>query len=571
MQDLKSNLYGNPHSGCNSSQMSTEAIEHVRFRILQHFNTTLDEYSVIFTSGCTASLKLIAESFQFSGTGKFLYHYDNHTSVVGMREIVTAQSQCIDVMNFELPDSGVSLVAFPAQSNFSGFRYPLSKITEWKEKNDSVFVLLDAAAFVSTSRLDLTKYRPDFVSLSFYKMFGYPTGLGALLVKNTSGHVLEKKYFGGGSIDVSLTSTSFHSFKKKLNQRFEDGTLPFLDIIALRHGFDAIDRIGGSFDDVASHSYKLAQLTFEGLSAYHHGNGTRVAKVYRHGDYVSSDEQGPVVNFNLVQSDGSFVGYAEVDKLAQSYDIHLRAGCFCNLGACQKFLRITDEQLMQNFKAGHVCGDSRDMINNRPTGSLRISFGLASTLRDATRFLKFIEECFVDDAVSMATTQPDEKEKEETACVLKKIFLYPIKSCGAFEVLEWPLSDRGLLHDRNWMVISPNGVCLNQKRFPKMCLIRPCIDLNAGTLTLCHADMDEQVSVSLNSETAVGGITRLKDCVGKVCGDRVSGVDCGDEAAEWLDRALDLQGLRLIHQSMDDQRTNRRLKKGDSDQSRGRA
>jgi selenocysteine lyase/cysteine desulfurase len=52
---------------------------------------------------------------------------------------------------------------------------------EWIEQahNQGWDVLLDAAAYVPTSQLDLIKVKPDFVPISFYKMFGYPTGLGA--------------------------------------------------------------------------------------------------------------------------------------------------------------------------------------------------------------------------------------------------------------------------------------------------------------------------------------------------------------------------------------------------------
>ena len=46
------------------------------------------------------------------------------------------------------------------------------------------YVCLDAAGWVSSSSLDLSQYRPNFVALSFYKLFGYPTGLGALLIRN---------------------------------------------------------------------------------------------------------------------------------------------------------------------------------------------------------------------------------------------------------------------------------------------------------------------------------------------------------------------------------------------------
>jgi molybdenum cofactor sulfurtransferase len=77
---------------------------------------------------------------------------------------------------------GNALFAYPAQSNFSGYRYPL----DWIDKVQSGcldpaqqwYVLLDAAAFVSTTPLNLDVYNPDFVTLSFYKMFGFPTGLG---------------------------------------------------------------------------------------------------------------------------------------------------------------------------------------------------------------------------------------------------------------------------------------------------------------------------------------------------------------------------------------------------------
>ena len=47
-------------------------------------------------------------------------------------------------------------------------------------------MLLDAAAFVPTNRLDLRVVTPDFVAVSFYKMFGYPTGVGCLLIRNAT-------------------------------------------------------------------------------------------------------------------------------------------------------------------------------------------------------------------------------------------------------------------------------------------------------------------------------------------------------------------------------------------------
>ncbi|KAJ1202756.1 hypothetical protein NDU88_006552, partial [Pleurodeles waltl] len=84
-----------------------------------------------------------------------------------------------------------------------------------------------------------------------------------------------------------------------------------------------------------------------------------------------------------------------VDKLASLNRIHVRTGCFCNTGACQLHLGISNEDVKKNFKAGHVCGDDVDVIDGRPTGSIRISFGYMSTFEDAQTFLKFIIDTFV--------------------------------------------------------------------------------------------------------------------------------------------------------------------------------
>ena len=71
---------------------------------------------------------------------------------------------------------------------------------------------MDAAAFVPTNRLDLSKVKPDFVSLSFYKMFGFPTGLGALLIRNEHSSILNKFYWGGGTVSVASEKEHFCVF-----------------------------------------------------------------------------------------------------------------------------------------------------------------------------------------------------------------------------------------------------------------------------------------------------------------------------------------------------------------------
>ena len=99
-------------------------------------------------------------------------------------------------------------------------------------------------------------------------MFGYPTGLGALIMRNDAVDVLQRHYFGGGTISSvtaevrqhqqpsrpsrtcshcvpRVVQDRFHVLKPRPCERFEDGTVPFLGIAALKHGFAALQKVGG--------------------------------------------------------------------------------------------------------------------------------------------------------------------------------------------------------------------------------------------------------------------------------------------------------------------------------------
>lgn len=105
-----------------------------------------------------------------------------------------------DQFKFTEASQNNSLFVFPAQCNFSGYKYPMeliaasqagkfADITEnlcinrevlngrkYKHDSSAWFCLLDAASYVGTNQLNLSKWKPDFVAVSFYKIFGYPTG-----------------------------------------------------------------------------------------------------------------------------------------------------------------------------------------------------------------------------------------------------------------------------------------------------------------------------------------------------------------------------------------------------------
>ena len=96
---------------------------------------------------------------------------------------------------------------------------------------------------------------------------------------------------------------------------------------------------------------------------------------------------------------------------------------------------------------GHVCGDDVDLIDGRPVGSIRVSFGYYSKVEDADAVLKLIEEHFIDASVEDVEGHPT------VAVHLEQIVLYPIKSCGAMRVSTWKLNSAGLEMDRQFLVM----------------------------------------------------------------------------------------------------------------------
>lgn len=150
------------------------------------------------------------------------------------KSVAVTQEQISNILsdesnNLTTTDDTYSLFVYPAQSNFSGTKYPLWWIDQIRngQLNGSYnlcsskwFVVLDAACFASTNVLDLSTYKPDFVTISFYKMFGYPTGLGALIVKNSSVHCLNKVYYGGGTVLMAMGDKKLMIPRTTVHERY---------------------------------------------------------------------------------------------------------------------------------------------------------------------------------------------------------------------------------------------------------------------------------------------------------------------------------------------------------------
>lgn len=596
-EDLTTNLYGNPHSQSDSSVASSDIISSARQQVLAYCNASPKEYKCIFTSGATAALKLVGETFPWSTDSIYSYTMENHNSVLGIREYALNQGAttiAVDIESMEqdsrthLPEIGSTggqklkfrsrqrrykqifqdemstsdayhLFAFPSECNFSGTKFDLELVKMIQEGRhvDSMasvctprghwMVLLDAAKGCGTQPPDLSKFPADFVCLSFYKIFGYPTGLGALLVRTDAAQTLQKSYFGGGTVAASIADIDFVRKRESIEQWFEDGTVPFLSIAALRHGFEVINQLGIS--NIARHTGSLVAYTQSKLVSFRHSNGEQVCVLYGkqniEGIWSPSCKQGPTVTFNLKRPDGSWVGYIEVEKLASTRGIQLRTGCFCNPGACSKYLELTHTELHSNFQSGHVCWDDNDIISGRPTGAVRVSFGYMSTFEDAQEFVSFIDEFFVSRKSSFTNEKlpKDRRESDQeigslmTSSAERKLYLesirvYPIKSCAGFSVECWPLSDTGLLYDREWLVKSALGEVLTQKKIPLMSSIGTFIDREKGKLYVMSPNTEEQLQISL----VEGSFCNDEEI--NLCGQRAQGSGYGAEVNEWFSKAL---------------------------------
>jgi selenocysteine lyase/cysteine desulfurase len=405
-QLLASEVVGNPHSGNPTSVRSTALFERGRQHVLTFFDAPADEYTVIFTANATHALKLVGESYPFGAGDRLLLTADNHNSVLGIREFARRAGVSAEYVPILPPDMRADepavlraldagggdhrLFAYPAQSNFSGVQHPL----EWIESAHARGwdVLLDAAAFVPTNRLDLGRWRPDFVALSFYKMFGYPTGVGALLARHSALERLRRPWFAGGTITVASVQADRH-YLAPGGTGFEDGTVNFLAVPAVDLGLSFAESVG--VEAIHRHVQALAAPLIEALLSPRHRNGRRVAVLYGP-DRV--ERRGATLAFNFVDPEGEVIDPTLVERLAGVDGISLRTGCFCNPGAGEAALGLSRAELEACFRrnAERMSYDEfRRCLAGNGSGAVRVSLGLASNRADVEAMAVFARR-FVD-------------------------------------------------------------------------------------------------------------------------------------------------------------------------------
>jgi molybdenum cofactor sulfurtransferase len=407
---LEGGVFGNPHSKNPTSLAMTHLDEQARSFVLEYFNTSHDEYVVIFTPNASGALKLVGEAYPFGPGGRFLPAFDNHNSVNGIREYARSKGAEVtylptvlpelrfdpDALNAELdrtqPDT-FNLFAYPAQSNFTGVQHSLDWIEIAHKKG--WHVLLDAAAFVPTNRLDLGKWKPDFVPLSFYKMFGYPTGVGCLLARKDTLAQMQRPWFAGGTISITSVQGEGWHYLLDGEAGYEDGTINFLNLPAIEIGLRYISNIG--IDTIHERVECLIGWLLDQMTAIHHRNGRPLVHIY---GPTTTEARGGTISFSLDDPAGIRLDYRKVEALANRKNISLRTGCFCNPGTGEIVHNLTRDEMAQAFSRSEPMSfdyffDWARREHGRNPSTIRISVGIATNFADIYRFMSFLAG-FVD-------------------------------------------------------------------------------------------------------------------------------------------------------------------------------
>jgi selenocysteine lyase/cysteine desulfurase len=444
---LSHTLYGNPHSTNPTSETTTQLINRARARVLAHFNAPQSEYAVIFTPNATGAAKLVGEAYPFSRRAKLVLTTDNHNSINGLREFarrrhartiyVPAQPPDLRVdlemlttalrhrhlpgfesgcdLRFKLGGTmkGVGrgkrgegcrrgLFAYPAQSNFSGVQHPLSWVGLAQQHGFDV--LLDAAAYLPTQSINLAEVQPEFLMVSWYKLFGYPTGVGCLVAKRSALARLSRPSFSGGTIKAVSVAIPWHEMASD-ESAFEDGTLNFLAIPDVIYGLDWLHRIGWPI--ITQRVRCLTAWFLSRLCRLEHSDGTSMTRLYGPAD---SRARGGTITFNLLDAAGNVVDERLVVSEAAAARISLRSGCFCNPGVAEDALGLHIRNLLPLRHMKQASLDEIINIIGLPSGgAIRVSFGLVSTAGDVDRFFAFATKTYRDRITTTAALPPRDR------------------------------------------------------------------------------------------------------------------------------------------------------------------
>ena len=280
--DYYSNYNANIHRGVHRlSQEATDKYEAARSTIQQHFNAA-HSHEIIFTSGTTHSINLVANGFASlikKGDELLVSAMEHHSNIVPWQMLAERTGAVLKVipMNIEgelLMDAYEELLCDKTKlvfcnhiSNALGTINPIEEIIK-KAHEKGAAVLIDGAQAAPHLQADLQKLDVDFYTVSAHKMCG-PTGVGILYGKQDWLNKLPP-YQGGGEMiaEVTFEKTTYAD----LPHKFEAGTPNICGGIAFGAAIDYMTAIG--FNTIATYEHELLTyatkklLNIEGLKIY---------------------------------------------------------------------------------------------------------------------------------------------------------------------------------------------------------------------------------------------------------------------------------------------------------------
>lgn len=319
--DYYSNYNANIHRGVHTlSQEATDLYEASRKKIQAHFNAKKD-YEIIFTSGTTHSINLVANGFSAllkEGDELIVSALEHHSNIVPWQMLCERTGAVLKVIPMdengelkmdvysELLSDKTKLVFCNHISNALGVINPIEEIIA-KAHAVGAAVLIDGAQACPHIKPDVQALDVDFYVASAHKMCG-PTGVGMLYGKE---EWLKKlpPYQGGGEMiaEVTFEKTTYAD----LPHKFEAGTPNICGGIAFGAAIDYMNNIG--FDAILAYENELLKYGTEKLSEI---EGLKI--------YGVSDKKASVISFNIEGIHPYDIGTI-VDKLG----VAVRTGHHC--------------------------------------------------------------------------------------------------------------------------------------------------------------------------------------------------------------------------------------------------
>ena len=353
-------LNANIHRGVHTlSQEATIAYEEARKKV-QKFINAAQEQEIIFTSGTTDGINLVAQTWGrkniSEGDEIILTHLEHHSNIVPWQMLAEETGAVIKVI--DINDAGeidlehyksllghnTKLVAFNHVSNALGTINPVKEMIELAHENHAL-VLIDGAQAVPHNTVDVQDLDADFYVFSAHKMCG-PTGVGVLYGKQS--HLYEMPpWRGGGEMikEVSFSGTSYN----ELPFKFEAGTPNISGGIVLGTAIDYLLEIG--MENIAQYEQELLDYGTEKLAAL---------------DYIvpigTAENKASVISFNM-----KFAHPYDVGTILDKLGIAVRTGHHC----CQP--------LMERFKI---------------PGTVRASFAFYNTKEEIDSMVSGLERAW---------------------------------------------------------------------------------------------------------------------------------------------------------------------------------